>query len=122
MFVDFSKAFDLIDHNVLLQKFLQYEIPQHVLVWYLDFLTNRRQFVRIGDSISNIVTTNAGTPQGTITGPDDLKLLINDLNFDLEYIKYVDDTTAVSMAIPTINLCSMLLIVCVGGSFPVACL
>ena len=98
LFVDFRKAFDLIDHNVLLQKFLQYEIPQHVIVWYLDFISNRRQFVKIGDSISNIMTTNAGTPQGTITGPDDFKLLINDLNFDLEYIKYVDDTTAVSVA------------------------
>ena len=66
LFVDFGKAFDLIDHNVFLQKFLQYEIPQHVLVWYLDFISNRRQFVKIGDSFSNIVTTNAVTPQGTI--------------------------------------------------------
>lgn len=104
LFVDFRKAFDLIDHNVLLQKFLQYEIPQHVLVWYLDFISNRSQFVRIGDSVSNVLTTNAGTPQGTITGPDDFKLLINDLNFDLEYIKYVDDTTAVSVSTDPNNL------------------
>jgi hypothetical protein len=41
---------------------------------------------------------NAGTPQGTISGPDDFKLLINNLKFHIQCIKYVDDTTAVSVS------------------------
>jgi hypothetical protein len=42
---------------------------------------------------------NAGTPQGIISGPDDFKLLINNFKFDIQYIKYVDDTTAFSVSI-----------------------
>jgi hypothetical protein len=67
------------------------------VVWYLDFINNRSQFVKIG-GVSAIVKMNIGTPQGTISGQDDSKLLINDLKFDIQYIKYVDDTTAVSVS------------------------
>ncbi len=42
---------------------------------------------------------HAGTPQGTRSGPNDFKLLINDLSFDIDYIKYVDDITAVSISV-----------------------
>jgi len=42
--------------------------------------------------------SNAGTPQGTISGPNDFKLLINDLSFELDYAKYVDDTTVLSVS------------------------
>ena len=98
LFVDFRKAFDLIDHRALLQKFLELDIPKHVVVWYLDFINNRSQFVKIGESVSAILKTNAGTPQGTISGPDDFKLLINNLKFDIQYIKYVDDTAAISVS------------------------
>jgi hypothetical protein len=45
-----------------------------------------------------MLTTHAGTPQGTLAGPNDFKLLINDLTFDKEYIKYVDDTTVLSVS------------------------
>lgn len=58
--IDFCKAFDLTDHNVLLQKFSQYEIPQLVLVWYLYFMNNCSQFLRVGDSVSNLLTTASG--------------------------------------------------------------
>ena len=54
LFVDFTKAFDAIDHNVLLNKFVNCGMPEHVVVWSLDFLSGRRQFVRIADSVSSI--------------------------------------------------------------------
>ena len=98
LFVDFSKAFDLIDHNILLQKFTDYDFPPHLTVWSLAFLQNRQQFVKIGNHQSELQVTNAGTPQGTISGPNDFKLLINDLSFDLDYAKYVDDTTVLSVS------------------------
>jgi len=42
--------------------------------------------------------SNAGTPQGTIAGPNDFKLLINDLQFDINYAKYIDDITISSIS------------------------
>jgi len=78
-FVDFSKAFDVIDHNVLLNKFISNNIPEHIIVWSLDFLNGCKQFVKIGNSVSNTTVDGAGTPQGTVSGPNDFKLVINDL-------------------------------------------
>jgi len=50
-----SKAFDVIDHNVLLNNFTSRpnNIPEHIIVWLLDSLNGREQFVKIGNSISN---------------------------------------------------------------------
>jgi len=56
LFADFSKAFDVIDHNVLLNKFISNNIPEHVIVWSLNFLNDRKQFVIIGNSVSVIVS------------------------------------------------------------------
>jgi hypothetical protein len=47
---------------------------------------------------------HAGTPQGTRSGPNDFKLLINDLSFDIDYIKYVDNVTAASISVEPDNL------------------
>ena len=98
LFVDFTKDFDLIDHNILLKKFVDYEFPPHITAWSLDFLTNRKQYVKIGNRCSMVVDTKAGTPQGTLAGPNDFKLLIDDLKFALDYVKYVDDTTVFSIS------------------------
>lgn len=99
LFIDFSKAFDLIDHNILLKKFVDSGLPAHIIAWSLDFVSERKQFVKIGDKCSNLVSINAGTPQGTLSGPNNFKLLINDLSFDLPYIKYVDDTSVLSISV-----------------------
>ena len=65
----------------------------HLSRFLLSFIDNRRQFVKVGNFTSSVLNIHAGTPQGTISGPNDFRLLINDLQFDLPYIKYVDDTT-----------------------------
>ena len=98
LFIDFSKAFDLINHNVLFRKLLDYEFPPHLCAWTLSFLENRTQFIRIGHRVSDVMTTNAGAPQGTRAGPNVFKLIINDLNFDIPYCKYVDDVTVASVS------------------------
>ena len=69
-------------------------IPIHLITWFISFLTDRSQFVNVNSTSSFIGHTHAGTPQGTLSGPLDFKVLINDLTFDEFYIKYVDDTTA----------------------------
>jgi len=98
LFVDFTKAFDVIDLNVLLNKFVNCGMPEHVVVWSLDFLSGRKQFVRIADSVSSISVVTAGTPRGTVSRPNDFKLMIYDLHFHLGYVKYVDDTTVFSIS------------------------
>ena len=98
LFVDFSKAFDVIDHNILLDKFISNDISEHITVWLVDFLNGRKQFVIIGDSVSNTTIVGARTPQGTVSGPSDFKLVINDLTFNTCYVKFVDDTTVLSIS------------------------
>ena len=64
----------------------------------MDFLNGHKQFVRSGDSVSNTTIVGAGTPQCTVSGPNDFKLVINDLTFNTCYVKYVDDTTVPSIS------------------------
>jgi hypothetical protein len=123
LFVDFSKAFNLIDHDVLASKFKNIGIPDHITAWSLDFPSGRKQFVKIGDNISNILSTHAGTPQGTLAGPNDFKLIINDLQIDIGYIKYADDTTRYSLLlIQMINRCTLQLINFLNGLNLMECL
>ena len=62
LFVDFCKAFDLIDHNVLTHKFISNGLPSHVISWSMDFVSNRKQYVQVGGNCSSILPTHAGTP------------------------------------------------------------
>ena len=98
VFLDFKKAFELIDHNILTRYLLQYNFPPHLIMWTLSLLHNRQQFVKIGDTVSSVMHIDAGAPQGTRAGPDVFKVLINDLNLSLPYVKYVDDVSAMSVS------------------------
>jgi len=74
---------DLVKHLMLLiTMFTSNNIPEHIIVWSLDILNGRKQFVNIGNSVSNTTVVGAGTPQGTVSGPNDFKLIINDLTFN----------------------------------------
>ena len=83
---------------MLLQKFLDYKLSPHITIWSLVFLQDREHFVSIGNKTSTIFKSNAGTPQETIAGPNDFKLLINDLLVDINNAKYVDDITMSSIS------------------------
>ena len=103
LFVDFAKAFDLVNHNVLLRKFQAYNFPPHITAWSMSFLHERKQFVEVRNIKSSCSVLRAGAPQGTLSGPNLFKLLINDLTFDIDYAKYVDDTTVVSISADPID-------------------
>ena len=98
LLIDFRKAFDLINHNILFDKMNNIRLPPHIALWFLSFLNNRSQYFSANSIFSSTQSVNAGTPQGTLSGPLNFNLLINDLMFNLECIKYVDDTTATSVS------------------------
>ena len=68
-FLDFSKAFDHIDHNILMRKLLNMNVRRSLVTWICSFLSERRQAVKLNDNLSEWVPANAGVPQGTKPGP-----------------------------------------------------
>lgn len=93
LLIDFSKAFDLVDHNILINKISNIGTPPFLTAWLHSFLCERRQRVKIGDTFSSWASLNAGVPQGTLLGPSTFLLHINDLTTVCHSVKYVDDTT-----------------------------
>jgi hypothetical protein len=91
--LDFSKAFDLVDHNIILQKFKDAGIPPILLKWIAVFLQERKQRVKVEKTYSSWSSPNAGVPQGTLLGPVTFLAHINDLKTCCPTVKYVDDTT-----------------------------
>jgi hypothetical protein len=93
LLLDFRKAFDLVDHNILLDKISSTGAPDFLCKWLHSFLCERKQRVKIGNCYSKWETINGGVPQGTLLGPVTFLIHINDLSTSCESIKYVDDTT-----------------------------
>ena len=95
VFLDLSKAFDTINHDILLKKLHFYGIRGVPNSWFANYLYNRKQFTEINNCKSALTNVSTGVPQGSILGPVLFLLYINDINNCtlLNLLSFADDTT-----------------------------
>ena len=91
-FTDFSKGFNLIDHDILLDKLGNYELPGCLVKWVAAFLMARTQRVCLDSSLSSIKMLNGGIPEGTRLGSILFAVMVDDLLRSWgPTVKFVDD-------------------------------
>ena len=101
LFADFSSAFNTMQPHVLVSKMLGLKINKFIIAWVLEFLTERRQFVKIGTTLSNVINTNTGAPQGCVLSPILFTIYTNDCRSsnpaNTPLIKFADDTSLLGL-------------------------
>jgi hypothetical protein len=99
IFLDLSKAFDTLNHDILLTKLSFYGIKNTPLLWFKNYLKNRMQYVQLDDTKSTLLPISTGVPQGSILGPLLFIIYMNDISEvsnKFEAILYADDTSLTS--------------------------
>lgn len=103
--LDFSAAFDIMDHELILRKLKCYGFSQSALLWIKSYLSDRRQMVYFNGSYSDTEHVKQGVPQGSCLGPLLFTIFTNDLPLVLKKARismYADDAT-IYLAEPTIH-------------------
>ena len=105
VYLDFSKAFDKLDHSILLHTLRSLGIRGNIGIWLYYFRTNRSHFVRLPGGTSKDHPVISGVPQGTVLGPLSFLIMIADIDKDVSdsnLISLADDTRLYS-DVPTID-------------------
>ena len=95
LYIDFKKAFDTVNHNILLDKLYNLKITNTVLHWIKSYLTNRTQITQLNGQFSSNEFVTTGVPQGSILGPMLFLCYINDISYvcrNTKMLLYADDT------------------------------
>ena len=95
VFIDLRKAFDTVNHDILLFKLSHYGVIGTELRWFKSYLSNRQQYCSLSDSNSDLALVTSGIPQGSCLGPLLFLIYINDIHCAIQNSKteiYADDT------------------------------
>ena len=99
IYIDYAKAFDKVDHKVLLQKLKHYSVNDHYIEWIKSFLEGRFQTVNVDGFYSFPTPVLSGVPQGSVLGPLLFIIYLNDLSNEIsgaEIQTFADDTKIVA--------------------------
>ena len=110
VYLDFKKAFDSVSHNELLLKLWKFGICDSLWLWIRAYLSNRLQYVSVGQSVSSVLPVLSGVPQGSILGPLLFIVFVNDLPSSVlssSIFLFADDAKCV-MPVSSITDCQLL--------------